>query len=341
MLKFNLSQIQSITSGAVRVTHEEQGFHFYRFTKEQELLYKERDEDFYGKTFAASGVQLRFQTDSDYVFLSADITKRSSRSYFCLEVFSNGTRIGAMNNFDEMLLPTNYTALSFPTGEFSKRFSLGAGTKEVRIVFPFSAEVVLKTFELADGSTIKPLRYTEKMLCFGDSITQGYDALYSSHKYTTQIAEWLGLEEVNKGIGGEIFFPELASTKEDFVPKLITVAYGTNDFARCTKEEFTQNCHTFFSALFQTYPAVKVVALAPIWRKECQTTTDCGSFFEVAACIQNAVEKYDNATFVSAFDCVPHNEALFADGYLHPNDKGFMYYYENLKQKLSSILEQE
>ncbi len=340
-MKINLSQLQSVTSGVVRITQDERGFHFYRFTEEQEALYKERNEDFYGKTFASSGVQLRFQTDSDYVFLSAAVTKRTSRSYFCLEVFSNGNRAGIMSNFDETLLPPDYTTADFPAGEFSKRFSLGKGTKEVQIVFPFSAEVVLKTFEIADGATLKPLKYVDKLLCFGDSITQGYDALYPSHKYTTQIALWLGLEEVNKGIGGEIFFPSLANTKEDFVPKLITVAYGTNDFVRCTKKEFTANCHAFYRALCENYPTVKVVAIAPIWRKEWQTPTSCGTFSEVAECIQNAVAKYDNATFISAWDCVPHDEAFFADGRLHPNDRGFVCYYENLKQKLSSILEQK
>ncbi len=340
-MKINLSQLQSLTSGAVRITQDARGFHFYRFTEQQEALYKNRNEDFYSKIFASSGVQMRFQTDSDYVFLSADVTKRSSRSYFCLEVFSNGNRVGVMSNFDETMLPSDYTTADFSTGEFSKRVSLGEGTKEVHIVFPFSAEVVLKTFEIAEGAILKPLKYADKLLCFGDSITQGYDTLYPSHKYTTQIARWLGLEEVNKGIGGEIFFPGLAGTKEDFVPKLITVAYGTNDFVRCTKEEFAANCHAFYRALCENYPTVKVVALALIWRKGWQNPTSCGTFFEVAECIQNAVAKYDNATFISAWDCVPHDETFFADGYLHPNDKGFMCYYESLKQKLSSILQQE
>lgn len=340
-MNINLLQLQSVTEGAVRVTQNEQGFHFYRFTQEQEALYKQRDEDFYGKTFASSGVQMHFETDSDYMFLSADVIRRISRSYFCLEVFSNGNRIDTISNFDETVLPKNYTTVDFPTGHFSKRFSLGKGIKEIRIVFPFSAEVVLKTFEIAEGAMLKPLRYTDKLLCFGDSITQGYDALYPSHKYTTQIAQWLGLEEVNKGIGGEIFFPELANTKEDFMPKLITVAYGTNDFVRCTKQEFEKNCRAFYHTLCKNYPSVKVIAFAPIWRKEWQTPTECGTFFEVAECIQNAVSEHENATFISAFDCVPHDESFFADGHLHPNDKGFVCYYENLKQKISSILEQE
>lgn len=39
-IKLNLSQICSVTTGAVRATDEEGGFNFYRFTAEQQELYK-------------------------------------------------------------------------------------------------------------------------------------------------------------------------------------------------------------------------------------------------------------------------------------------------------------
>ena len=53
---------------------------------------------------------------------------------------------------------------------------------------------------------------------------------------TARLADALGAEEVNKAIGGECFFPELAATKEDFQPEYITVAYGTNDWSRKSAE---------------------------------------------------------------------------------------------------------
>lgn len=62
---------------------------------------------------------------------------------------------------------------------------------------------------------------------------------------TARLADALGAEEVNKAIGGECFFPELAATKEDFQPEYITVAYGTNDWSRKLAEEFQTNCRAF------------------------------------------------------------------------------------------------
>ena len=70
----------------------------------------------------------------------------------------------------------------------------------------------------------------KRILCFGDSISQGYDALYPSNQYTPQLAKLLDAEEYNKAIGGEIFRPELALARDDFEPEYITVAYGTNDW---------------------------------------------------------------------------------------------------------------
>ena len=46
-----LETIQGITTGAVRVAEEKDGFHFYRFTEAEEDFYKERNADFYKKTF--------------------------------------------------------------------------------------------------------------------------------------------------------------------------------------------------------------------------------------------------------------------------------------------------
>ena len=43
-MNINLLQFQSVTEGAVRVTQNEQGFHFYRFTEEQEALSQKETE---------------------------------------------------------------------------------------------------------------------------------------------------------------------------------------------------------------------------------------------------------------------------------------------------------
>ena len=74
-MKLNLSQIKEVTLGASGIEEIDNGVHFFRFTKEQEELYRNRhlynkhSHDPYTKTFSTSGVQMRFRTDSKSLFL--------------------------------------------------------------------------------------------------------------------------------------------------------------------------------------------------------------------------------------------------------------------------------
>jgi len=338
-MNLNLSQIRDITLGAVRVEENVNGFDFYRFTKQQEELYKNSNNDFYMKTFSSSGVRICFHTNSQTLFLKAEVAQVSSRTYFSFDVFVNGEKTDTLDNFSDMQLPRDYTKAKYPLGEVSKKFDLGTGEKNVCIYFPWSVKTTLKEFIIDDNSFIKPVKPSKKILCFGDSITQGYDALYPSNKYITKLANMLNAEEYNKAIGGETFFPELAASKEDFEPDYITVAYGTNDWNKCTKEEFTHNCKEFLYNLSNNHPNTDVFVITPIWRKEINESRPFGDFKCVGEIIQKQAEEIDNISVIQGFEFVPHNEDLFGDLMLHPNDKGFECYFENLAKQMRDILQ--
>ncbi|MBE6933794.1 MAG: SGNH/GDSL hydrolase family protein [Ruminococcaceae bacterium] len=337
-MNLNLSQIRDITTGAVRIEEIDNGIHFYRFTKQQEELYKNRSNDFYTKTFATSGIKICFHTNSQTLFLRTEITGGSSRSYFAFDVFVNGVKIDTLDNFSDIDIPQNYTTLNFPLGEFSKEFDLGIGEKEVCVYFPWSVKATLKEFVIDDDSFIKPVKPNKKLLCFGDSITHGYDALYPSNKYITKLADMLNAGEYNKAIGGEVFFPALAATKEDFEPDYITVAYGTNDWSKRSKEELTHNCKDFLCNLSNNYPNAKIYVITPIWRKDMNESRPFGDFKSAGEIIQKQTAAFSNISVIQGFEFVPQNEDLFADLRLHPNDEGFEYYFENLSKHIKDIL---
>lgn len=336
-MKLNLMQIKNVALGAVRIEENENGIDFHRFTEQQEQLYKNRSEDFYEKSFASSGIKLCFLTDSNSLFLNVAVSRGSSRSYFSFDLFVNGEKFDSLTNFNDEELPADYTKAVFPLGEFYKEFNLGSGEKEICIHFPWSVKATLKEFCLDDNSFIKPIKPDYKLLCFGDSITHGYDALYSSNKYTAQLAELLGTEEYNKAIGGEIFFPELAATKEEFVPDYITVAYGTNDWSKCTKEEFENNCKGFLSNLNTNYPTSKIFVITPIWRKELNEYREFGEFEGIEQTIKKIIQQFDNITVIRGFEFVPQSEEYFADLRLHPNDKGFDCYFKKLAEQINAV----
>ena len=63
-----------------------------------------------------------------------------------------------------------------------------------------------------------------------------------------------------------------------------------------------------------------------------------GDFKCVGEIIQKQAEEFGNTLVIQGFEFVPHNENLFADLRLHPNDKGFEYYFENLSKHIKDIL---
>ncbi len=330
-MELNFNQIKSITNGAVRITREEDGFHFFRFTKEQEELYEaHRDSGLHRNTWSTSGVQMRFKTDSTRLQLSIEALKGNNRNYFAMDVLVDDRLIGSICNYDENDLPPVYTVGQFPFGQFSGTFDLGVGIKEVKILFPWSAKTVLQKMILDDGAMLEGIKPKYKLLCFGDSITQGYDSLHPSNKHMTRLADYLNAEEFNKAIGGDRFFPELAKAKESFDPDVIVVGYGTNNWTWSTKEELTADCNAFYQNLAATYPNTNIYALSPIWRKDSIEPSKAGNFYDIPKIIQAATEKYTNITFLPAIDYVPHEERFYADLRLHPNDLGFAEYYQNL-----------
>lgn len=332
-MRLDLAQIKNITLGAVRVEETENGIDFYRFTESQEELYKNRSEDFYIKSFSSSGVRLSFCTDSETLSLKTEVSKGSSRTYFSFDLFVNSKKTDTLSNFDEKEMPPDYTKGKYPLGEFEKEFKLGAGEKQVALYLPWSVKTTLKELSIDDNAFIKPIKPHHKMLCFGDSITHGYDALSCSNKYITQLANLLDAEEYNKAIGGEIFCPALAATKENFVPDYITVAYGTNDWSKCSFEVFSENCKGFFYNLNENYKKSRIIVILPIWRKEVVEEGRLDTFKQVTEFIKNTAEQY-NMIVIDGFDFIPQEEKFYADFRLHPNDKGFDYYFKGLAEKM-------
>lgn len=338
-MQLSLEQIRSVACGAVSVAEEQDGIHLHRFTREQMDLYETRDPKFYSRTHSTAGIRLRFRTDSESLLFHACMTPQNgSRKYFAVEIFKNGKRIDTIENYSDADLSGDYTEVVVPTGEFSKNVQLGKGEKEICIYLPWNMNAVIKSLSLDEGATVIPVKPGKKLLCFGDSITQGYDALCPSYRYTSQLADLLNAEEFNKAIGGEIFWPELSNTKEAFVPDYITVAYGTNDWSKIPYKEFQENCKPFYENLSRNYPESRIFAITPIWRKDWEKETDFPSFDSVEAQIKEAAEHLPNVTVVEGFDFVPHSEKYFADLRLHPTDLGFQKYAKNLWDKIKTTI---
>jgi len=150
----------------------------------------------------------------------------------------------------------------------------------------------------------------------------------------------LGMAEYNKGIGGITFCPGMAEVKEDFTPDAIVVAYGTNDWSKIpTVELFRERCSQMYRAISNHYPNTPVFALGPILQRGSNGCRRMGAFCKVGKIIEEIVADIPNTTFVDGLTFLPWSAHYYADGAVHPNDRGFEYYCKGLLPQMKAVLE--
>ena len=327
-MKLTFDELKSATLGSV-LTEEEGGrVRFHRFTAPQEAFYADRKPTVARST---SGVKLSFVTDSEILFLKGFTEQIHSRTFYSVDVFVNGEFFDDICNFEETEMLRRYVETPFPLGEFEKNIFLPSGEKEILIHLPWSVDFRLEEVSLSDGASFLPKKPEKKLLCFGDSITQGFDALHPSRKYTARLADYLGMEEFNKAVGGEFFKPELSALRDDFTPDFITVAYGTNDWSNHLREVFEESCRGFFKNLVENYPDTPVLAITPLWRKIWRKEKPFGDFRYVNEFIFRETRQYETVTVVDGFGFIPPYSDYFADLTLHPNGAGYDRYFEGIR----------
>lgn len=323
-MKLSLEQIRGVTDGALRVTEEADGIHFYRCTAKQTAAWKVLSETLSARTLCTTGVRLDFVTDSKTLAFRASHGQK-------YEIWIDG------------LLRAKYDLkASRETGEFpvvSLTDPLGHKKAEHRVTLwlPSHSVGVLTSVELDDGATLRPYDgYKRKLLFIGDSITQGWDAAYDSLSYTHRVAAYFDASFVNQGIGGA-YFHETCFDRIEFDPDVVTVAYGTNDFGKYpTYDEFRMHVRAHLSLIATEYAEKKIFVLTPIWRDK-RDGKKMGTFENACAIVKEEAELL-SLTVIDGLTLVPPIPEFFADAYLHPNMEGFSLYAENLIKELNRYL---
>ena len=328
-MNLSLDTLRAVATGVERVEEENGAVAFYRFSAEEMTTNANPN-----RTYAA-GVSLCFRTDAERLslaFTAENLT--GARSYFALEVYANGERIGVIKNFNDAEMTGNYADKAYPLGDFSGEFALGTGEKTVKIVLPHSVKTLWHTIALDGESFVAPLPEKGALIAYGDSITQGYDALYPSETYASRLADLLDLTLVNKGLGGATFTPALARAENGRCDGCILVAYGTNDWGHLSESSFRKNAAAFLDAVTAHYPASDVFVLSPIWRGDNDRLTAFGRFENVASILSVLCEGRERVHFIHGIDLVPHEERYFGDVRLHPSGEGFAHYAANLDRDM-------
>lgn len=328
-MKLTLEQMKAVTVGIEDIHYENGVFSFHRFTESEKIFIDNHN------VLHPSGVKMEFKTDSKMLKIKG-LTRQflGSRSYFAFDIFENDIKIGSIQNLKDEDACGNYAYETYELGDFSESFCLSDGEKKIKIVFPYTVVAEIKEIELTDASFISPVKQDKNIIFYGDSITQGYDALHPSKTYAYRLSEALKANMLNKALGGDHFCPDLVKAANAYNPECVIIAYGTNDWNSDEKEVIIKNSSAFLDNAMEKFPNSKIYVLSPIWRKDYTEYRKAGQFNEIEIIIKNACENRKNVHFISGFSLVPHDENFFGDLRLHPSDNGFEHYFKNLLDKI-------
>ncbi len=307
-------EIKSLTIGAPIIEKQEDGIHFYKYTKEQIAFYDSLPTSSVIGTRGTTGIHLDFHTDATAVTVKvADGVK--------YEVYMDGL-------FYRQFLCDEEKAFTIRLAE---------GEHRVMIVLPSHKNGgVIEEISLEDATILTRHTYNCKMLFLGDSITQGWNSVYDTLSYAYRTSTFFRAETWNQGLGGSRFFPETA-VPLPFDPDYVFVAFGTNDFDKIKRSEdrlpeFKATAEEYLSRIQNLYGKKTVFVISPIPRL-IQKEQDA-KVFNALCDIINEMAKEKGFVSVNGRDLIPFYPAFYADESLHPNDVGFSIYAENLIQKI-------
>lgn len=324
------AQLSKTVHNVLEHSFDGQGnLYLHRFSENQRKTYALESEDWIKKTLASASATLDFITDSDYIALKFDLTSASSQKMASVDLYVDGVFYDHRYTED---LSVKLAGFSLPEGEH-----------RVTVYFPWSTQTVINQVQLSDGASVIPVQKKLKMLCVGDSITQGYTSKFTSLSYVNQVARALDAQVVNQGIGG-YYFNEAVIDESicDYKPDLITVAYGTNDYSRYeTAQEYADHAGRYIKKLAQLFPDAKIVGILPIYRNDqnhrVRTLYRSYSLDDARQILREYYQALPNGYVISETGIARIPQAYVSD-FLHPNEFGFCLMARGIAEQLQKIL---
>ncbi len=332
-MKLDATQLNKIVHNVVSHSLDAQGnLHFCRFSQEQQNIYARESEDWEIKTRASASVTLDFLTDSQYITVKFELYPGSSQKYGSVDLYVDGVF------YDSRFAEDLTIKLA--------GFQLPAGEHRVTVYFPWSAETVVNEVHLSENASVIPVEKSCKMMCFGDSITQGYISRFTSLSYVNQVARAMNAEVINQGIGGYVFNEKtLDESILSCKPDIITVAYGTNDYSRYeTAEDYAAHCGAYIQKLGTLFPDTPIVGILPLYRNDqnhnARILYRTYSLDDARGILRDQYTALPNG-YVLEETGIPHLPQVYAPDFLHPNELGFTLMTQKIIRKLQGILDKK
>lgn len=317
--------------GAVQLVVRQDGLYqpvrFYR--KQMDVLAEKGREK---RARATSGVIIDFMTDSDQVAFDCAVTRPLEHSHpIYMEVMERAGELGVgedgiVDGIDLVVSDACAYTTEVRDGRIVIDFDNPDHSRlEVKIYLPTIMSVAIGNLSTTGSLEKAPDR--DYMLALGDSITQGFVVGCPSLTWPALVASGAGLDLLNQGIAGYVFdkatLRGMAPLRE-YPPKLITVAYGTNDWSRKdSAKAIERDAREYIEKLVWRFPGVPVFVLSPVWRADAAEPMPSGkSLSWMTSMIEGICSEFAGVTFVNGLALMPHTPTMLADDRLHPGSVG-------------------
>ncbi len=321
----NSTGIEKLLRNYLEIEQTEEGLVIHRFTKRQRSVY-DSQENWKIRARCPSGVSLEMFTNARFIRLLFSILGRT-RDWSFFDLFINDIFLDSQSShFHDGVLHTV---------EFEFAGKQEKDLQRVTIYLPHNIYLALQSVEIIDGEAL-PVTGSihKKLLCLGDSITQGMDAYYPSNTYPVQLARFFEMDLLNQGVGGYIFNACSLDEEIPYKPDLVTVAYGTNDWGiHSEHKEFMRECSLYMERLTDIFSEAKIFVITPLWRADSDQPSPMGPFSTLQKTISSVCSAYPQITVLQGLNMMPNLNRYFTDG-LHPTDEGNGHYSISLIKSL-------
>ena len=308
-------ELKNIYFGAYEFEETSDGYlQSFQYSKEQVEYFKGAFEMWYERCTASSAKTLEFTTSATKLSLEYKFIWKCSLDSFELMVDGLITDIAYVKDIAD---------------EGTITWNLPEGENDVVIYLPSDATVLIRNFTI--NADVKRAVKNEKVLWLGDSITQGYGPLRSSHTYVSVANRILNYDILNQGIGGYIYDKNSLMKMEGYTPDKIIVALGTNQYG----DETMTAVEEYYERLIGIYGnEIPILCITPLWRGD----SEDGLPVLKAYCekIKKIALQYKNIRVVEGMKLVPNLPEYFLDN-LHPNCLGCELYGRNLVKEIQKM----
>ena len=331
-MKLTYQQIIAASNGMVRYEQNELGLELHRFTRNQEgFFYKTHPaycrESFFNGYFGrncrtSAGMTLDFISDAEEFIVEFGRIEHPNKP-------------NQPSDADEQLFDLFIDNQLVESYQTNGNITYKASGKKQRftLFFPTYRFPIIRSVELKGTTIFLPQKKPVDILFFGDSITQGAQAVHPSNTYVMKVARNLDVGILNQGSSGFVYDKE--SIEKVCDPKMVITAYGINDYGRKDLKTIKIDTIAFLEKVRQIYGNSKIVSILPTWTRTVWDSQDENLGIEKRQILKSVYEKYSDFV-VDGHDLIPHDEKYFGDQ-VHPNDDGFECYGNNLTKELKKF----